>query len=290
METKGNSEDFFDKVAEAVTDSDNFFEDLEKDVNPAIYDDNPPEEQVTPEAKAHPDSVDDRGIDWDSNDNPYKGKLEIAEKRYSDSSREAQSQKARAEENSQYDAIINVMKKDPGLIDTVQNYLESGGKIQQKLPEDFIFDPDEAMSDPNSTSAKVFQNQVERIVAQKVGQSEKQLNDKMAQSENQRQTRADARQWMKNKGMSEEDFANMMAKADEHTISYDDIYTILNQDTIKKNVSKSTKKDVMAQMESVRQAPTTASGTGSADADGISEDDRIFEVIKNASNDNLFDS
>lgn len=283
MAVKGNSEDFFDKVAEAVPDSDNFFEDLEKDVNPAVYDDNPPEEQVTPAAKAQPDSVSDSGIDWDSDDNPFK-------KRYSDSSREAQTQKAKAEENSQYDAIINVMKKDPGLITHVQDYLEGGSKPTNSLPEDFIFDPDEAMTDPNSTSAQVFESAVKRIVDQKVGQSEKQLNEKMTQSENQRQTRAEARKWMIDRGMSEEDFAGMMAKADEHQISYDDIYTILNQDKIKKNVSKSTKKDVMDQMKSVRQAPTTASATGSADTESMTEDDRIFDYIKNVNTDNLFDS
>jgi len=283
MAVKGNSDDFFDQVAESVTDSDNFFEDLEKDVNPAIYEDNPPEEQVTPAAVAQPDSISDSGIDWDNDDNPYK-------KRYSDSSREAQSQKAKAEVNSEYDAIINVMKKDPGLITHVQDYLEGGSKPTSSLPEDFIFDADEAMSDPNSTSAQVFRGEVERIVAQRVGQSEKQLNEKMAVSENQRQTRAEARKWMIGRGMSEEGFADMMAKADEHQISYDDIYTILNQDKIKKNVSKSTKKDVMDQMKSVRQAPTTASATGNADTEGITEDDRIFDYIKNVNTDNLFDS
>ena len=285
-DNKGNSDDFFDQVAEKVSDSGDFFEDLEQQVNPAIYDDKEDnsvtKEQVTPEATAHPDSDDERGIDWDSDDNPYK-------KRYSDSSREAQNWKGQAESNKQYDAIINVMKKDPGLIDTVQNYLENGGQ-KTSLPEDFIFDPDEAMTDPNSTSAKVFRDQVERIVSQRVGQTEKQMNDKMTQAENVRQTKAEARKWMKSKGMSEEEFASMMAKADQHTISYDDIYTILNQDKIKKNVSKSTKKDMMRQMESVRQAPTTASGTGSADAEGITEDDRIFDYIKSVNNDNLFDS
>ena len=112
----------------------------------------------------------------------------------------------------------------------------------------------------------------------------------MTQSENQRQTRTEARKWMVGKGMSEEGFADMMAKADEHQISYDDIYTILNQDKIKKNVSKSTKKDVMDQMKSVRQAPTTASATGNADTESITEDDRIFDYIKSVNTDNLFDS
>jgi len=283
MAVKGNSDDFFDQVAGKVTDSDNFFEDLEKDVNPAIYDDNPPEEQATPAATTQPDSVSDSGIDWEADDNPYK-------KRYSDSSREAQTKKAEAEENSQYNAIINVMKKDPGLITHVQDYLEGGSKPTNNLPDDFIFDPDEAMTDPNSTSARVFRDQVEHIVAQRVGQSEKQLNERMTQNEQQRQTRADARKWMASRGMSEEEFAGMMAKADEHQISYDDIYTILNQDKIKKNVSKSTKKDVMDQMKSVRQAPTTASGAGSADAESITEDERIFDYIKNVNTDNLFDS
>tara|TARA_Y100000310_G_C20633310_1_gene789807 strand:- start:206 stop:1057 length:852 start_codon:yes stop_codon:yes gene_type:complete len=281
-DTKGNSEDFFDKVAEeVVSDSDNFFQDLENDVNPEIYDNNPPKEQATPEAKVHPDSDGESGIDWEDDDNPYK-------KRYSDSSREAQNQKAQAEENKPYNALINVMKKDPALIDTVQEYLENGKK--SSLPEDFIFDADEAMSDRNSDSARVFQNAVENIVNQKIGQSESKMDTRMTREEEQRQTRANARKWMSDKGMTEEEFASMMDKADNHTISYDDIYTILNQDKIKKNVSKDTKKDVMQQMKSVREAPTTASGTGSADTKSITDDDRVFEVIRGADNDNLFDS
>ena len=280
-----NSDDFFDEVVTKVTDSDNFFQDLEKDVNPAIYDDNSEKEQVTPEAEAHPDSnSEESGIDWDNENNPYK-------KRYSDSSREANNWKGKAEENEQYDAIINVMKKDPGLIETVQTYLETGGApAASSLPDDFIFDPDEAMTDPGSTSAKVFESAVERIVSQKVGKSEQQLKNKMDSSENDRLVRAEARKWMNDRGVSEDDFASMMTTAENHTISYDDIYLILNQEKVKKNVSKSTKKDMMKQMKSVRQSPATASGAGSADTAELTDDDRIFETIRNVGSDNLFGS
>ena len=284
MENKGNSDDFFDKVASEVgSDSDNFFQDLEQNVNPEIYDDNPPKEQVTPEAEeAHPDSDKDRGIDWDDEDNPYK-------KRYSDSSREATNWKGQAEENQEYDALINVMKKDPKLVGVVQDYLENGAE-GPKIPDDFIFDPDEAMSTPNSDSARVFQNAVERIVRKEQGQTENKLNNRLDKEQEQRQNRAVARKWMNEREMSEEEFAGMMDKADSHQITYDDIYTILNQDKIKKKVSKHTKKDVMNQMKSIREAPSTASGTGSADTSNITEEDQVFEMIRNVGNDNLFDS
>ena len=313
-ENTGNStqteqkDDFFDEVAGSVMDdSGNFFEDLEKEVNGIAYDGDAVEENsnaneqnmVTPQeqqaidpgAADREDSAVNGGIDWDSESNPYK-------KRYSDSSREAQQLKAKVDDLGQYDAIIDVMKKDPTLVDTVRNHLQSGGKPTSvkeafKLPEDFVFDADEALGNPSSDSAKVFDAYIDRAVKQRVAQTEARVNNTIANENTKRQNAAEAEAWRKRNKMSKQDFAAMMDKAAGHTINYDDINLILNGAQVKKNVEKATKANVSKQMSNARKnAPPTASGVGSMNAgNDITEDDKIFSALKSLDNtDNLFDS
>ena len=265
--------------------SDDYFEQLEKQVNGGIYEDTQKEEQVTPDQPQVEvqDSMEgtDSAADWESDDNPYK-------KRYSDSSRENAKNQKMIEDNSQYNALIDVMKKDPGLLDTVKGYLETGGQVKQNLPEDFIFDPDEAFQDPNSTSAKVFTNAVQGIVNNAVSKSTQAMGNRMEAEKVAEQNNREAEAWMKANNMSKEDFAVMMDKASSHTISYDDINLILNKDTVKKNVARGTKKVVIKQMKNVRKTPNTVSATGSADTTDITEDDQVFNAIKGLDTDDLF--
>ena len=65
---------------------------------------------------------------------------------------------------------------------------------------------------------------------------------------------------------------------------------ILNKDKVKGNIAKNTKKGMAEQMKNVRSVPQTASGTGSADVSDITDEDRIFNTIKDMDKDSLFDS
>jgi len=266
--------------------SDDYFEQLEKQVNGNIYDeDTQKEEQVTPAIaeEAVQDSMDGSRAagDWESEDNPYK-------KRYSDSSKENARNQQAIEENSQYGALIDVMKKDPGLIDTVRGYLEGNNSQGQNLPEDFIFDPDEAFADPKSDSAKVFTNAVQGIVNQAVTASKNDVYNRMEVDKRSADSNAQSEVWMKANNMSRDEFKGMMDKAAEHQISYDDINLILNKDAVKRNVAKGTKKDVIEQMKNVRKTPNTVSATGSADTTDITEEDQVFNAIKSIGQDDLF--
>ena len=68
------------------------------------------------------------------------------EKRYKDSSREAQRLNDELKELEPIKPLVNYMKRDSGLIDTIRNYLQNGGKTpeavqnQLNLSEDFVFD------------------------------------------------------------------------------------------------------------------------------------------------------
>ena len=286
---RSNSASVQDAVMGA--DSDNFFDDLEKQVNKGIYDEAVDEgnttapEQATPPSKVVSKS---NGVDYESDDNPYK-------KRYSDSSREAQKLAAKSRENEPYDAIINVMKKDPQLVDTVKDYLEHGPKERSLkeeigIPDDFVFDPDEAFANPDSSSAKVFDKAVERVVADRLKESEHKVAKTLQARDNKQVVKEEAYAWMKKNNVSEKEFEGMMKQATQHKINYDDIYMILNKDKVKGNIAKNTKKGMAEQMKNVRSVPQTASGTGSADVSDITDEDRIFNTIKDMDKDSLFDS
>ena len=303
MENEGNSENtFFDDVAEGVMSDSDFFEDLEQSANGAIYDDGAIDStedttnKVTPEVQPPPmaeevneDSAISGGIDWDSDSNPYK-------KRYSDSSREAQNLKTKVDDDAQYSAIIDVMKQDPALIDKVRSHIngEQPKNIREALnvPEDFVFDADEAFSDPNSPSAKLFNAAVDSKVQGQIAASEQKVVNSIANEKAEAANKADAERWMNDNKMSSDDFTTMMDKASNHKISYDDINLILNGANVKKNVAKQAKSSVTKQMANARKnAPPTASHTGSVNTGDISEDDRIFDALKNLDEgNNLFDS
>ena len=303
-ENTGNSENtgdqFLDDVANSVMDDSNFFDDLEESVNGVIADpaDSPPVDQVTPDLpttpqetaeEQAPDSAAINKVDWDSEDNPYK-------KRYADSSRENNRNQKIIQENQQYSAIIDVMKKDPGLVDNVRTYLEGGttksAKEEMNLGEDFVFDADEAFGDPGSKSAQVFNRVVDRIVDAKINQSEQKVAGVMQQESKKREQGEAAKKWMKENNMSEKDFSAMMEKANAHTISYDDINLILNKDRFAKNVASEQKKAVERQVENVRKATTpSVSATANADAAAITEEDQIFSSLLSMEKDEgLFDS
>jgi len=300
-ENTGNSQitddALMDEVANSVMDDSNFFDDLEESVNGTIADpgtDAPQrDEQVTRETtpqQVAPDSVETDTVDWDSDANPYK-------KRYADSSRENTKNQEYIQDNQKYNAILDVMKKDPGLVDNVRQYLQNGGKPQSmkdalNLDEDFIFDPDEAFSDPNSKSAAVFSNAVNRMVDAKIKNTENKVANAMQADNTARNQRTAAKKWMKDNNMSEKNFADMMNKANAHTISYDDINLILNKDKFAKNVASNSKKDIQSQVKAARAnaTPNVVAG-GNADTTELTVEDQIFDSLKNLdAGDTLFDS
>ena len=264
--------------------SDSFFDALEEEVNGGVSDQdtsgevqeesiNQQAEQVTQE---NPDPVQAQGndIDW--------------EKRYKDSSREAQRLNAELQEFQPIKPLVDYMKRDSGLVDTIRGYLQNGGQTPQSvqnnlnLPEDFVFDGHEAVTEPNSESAKVLNQMVDGTVQKRVNailSREKEQNAQIAQKN---QQLSEAKDFMKRTGMSEEDFKAMLEKAQGQKFSYDDMYYLLNCDKVAQNVATSTKNEMLGQMNKARQIPTSQGGTNSAGKPVKSADDSIFDVLAGA--------
>tara|TARA_R110002167_G_scaffold180127_2_gene380266 strand:- start:774 stop:1670 length:897 start_codon:yes stop_codon:yes gene_type:complete len=294
--TQGNPEigmqaDSFD-TADALegSGSENFFNDLDSQVNGGIVD-----TEVTPNQQSDPEQVTHVNNDEGSNNVAQSNNSTDWEKRYTDSSREAVKWRDKYQQVEKFVPVLDAMKEDSGLVDHVRNYLVEGGapakSIQQelKLGEDFQFDQQEAMTDPDSDSAKVMNAHVDGLVQQRVGemvQTEQQRAQQIFAAKQAEQKELDFKQ--KN-NMNEEQFATFKDQAKNHIMTLDDINTILNKDTAAKNVASNTKQEMLNQMKNVRSMPTSASGANSQ-GEVVTEDRNVFNsILGNKTNvDNLF--
>tara|TARA_Y100001973_G_C5186082_1_gene327901 strand:+ start:467 stop:1321 length:855 start_codon:yes stop_codon:yes gene_type:complete len=269
--------------------SDDFFERMEQAVNGGVAD-NQPQNEVTPEVNSGPVKAThveqpadtQENVDW--------------EKRYKDSSKEAQKLYGELKELKPFVPVLEAMKEDSGLVDHVRGYFESGGKPvknikeQLNLDENFIYNEQEAMENPDSDSAKVFEAHVNSMVNSKVEGILKDERGKAVQVQKQIKAKQEAEDFKKKHNMSEEQYAELVAQAKQHTLTLDDIFYLLNKDKANTNIANSTKADMLKQMKNARDIPTTASSTNSQGSGSTHQDD-VFDAILGNDNivDNLFD-
>jgi soluble cytochrome b562 len=295
-EQKGNPEigmdaNSFEEAETTSSGSKEFFNDLESQVNGGIIDtEATPNQEVAPKQVTHANNEEgsnnveeqsNRGTDW--------------EKRYTDSSREAVKWRDRYKEVEQFVPVLDAMKKDSGLVDHVRNYLVDGGKpaksIQDnlKLGEDFVFDQQEAMTDPDSDSAKLMNAHVDSLVQTRVGEMVQTEQQRAQQIYVAKQKEQQEVEFKEKHNMNNEEFEAFKADAKQHVMTLDDINVILNQGNVAKNVASSTKKEMMNQMKNVRNMPTSASGANSQ-GETVSEERDVFNSILGNDNsvDNLF--
>ena len=270
-QTKGNSVQ--------ADPSDDFFAALEDKVNGAIQDttetvsDNGPE-QATQKSEANEVSVNE----WESDNNPYK-------KRYSDSSREAKGMNEELTRLKPFVPLLDAMRKDGKLVNHVKDYLINGGppaqSVQDKLnlKEDFTYDPQEAMTDQDSDSAKVLNAHVDQLVQRKVKTIIDGEKAQIVESRKAQKLKSDETAFKEKHNMTDEEFTAMVGKAKEHKLTLEDIYFLMNKDKANANVANNTKQDMMNQMKNMKDMPSTVGATNSAGSADKSEDDQIFDSI-----------
>ena len=278
-ETQGNSS------TSNVNDSKDFFDQLEASVNGVVSEGgenaNNTEFNQSENGSEQVTHNESRGtVDWDSESNPYK-------KRYTDSSREAVKMNDQLKDLKPFVPVLNAMKRDSGLVDHVREYLQNGGKPsknikeQLNLSEDFVYDPSEAIEDPESESARVMQAQIDTVVNRRVNDvlsREKQNAAKMQRAVGLKKQEQD---FMQKHNMSPENFENFKAQAKSRNLTLDDVYYILNKEQANQNVANSTKQDMLNQMKNVRDIPTSV---GSANNAGKVNDinDQAFDALLNS--------
>jgi len=293
---KGNSEQVVEEVMDTMVEDSNadFFDALETQVNGAIQDapaeqaveQEPVSDQVTPEVDSSSREV-PQNPNWEDESNPYKV-------RYSDSTREAQRMKAENDKLKPYESLIGVLEQDAELVDIVRGYLDKGTKPDMKqsldLGDDFVFDMDEAISDPNSKSAQVFNSIVDKRADQKAGDRIAAERQKAQQAAQKRNMQSQTKQFVDANGMNKDEFSELSKWAQTHQLSWDDINFLKNRDKANAKIANNSKQQVLDQMKNVQSMPATASAAGGENPGDRDHNDSIFDLIQKADNnlDNVF--
>jgi hypothetical protein len=282
--TQGNPE----AVDNAVlgSDGEDFFSALEDDVN-SIVQDNEPEVKKNVETPVQQDPTSSQTKAEVS----QNLEVENLKKRYSDSSREAQNLKAQLNQLKPFVPVLDAMKQDSGLVSHVKQYFEKGGAVSQnvkeqlKLDEDFEFDPDEMVSNPNSDSRKVFDNMVNNIVNKKADELINMQQQAHVQETQNQNTKIAAAQFMKKHGMTASEFKAFTQEAQQKMnaqgITFDDMYMLVNQGKVNQNVANATKNDMLNQMKTVRDIPVSASSANNA-GQPVKQNDAVFDALLNS--------
>ena len=213
------------------------------------------------------------------------------EKRYKDSSREATRIAAELKDLKPFVPLLKVMKQDSGLVEHVRGYFDDGGqtptnvKEELKLDEDFEFDPDEMVSNPNSDSRKVFDTMVNKIVQKKANQIVGNMEAQNQQKVQQADTAAKAKEFAERNNLTKEEFQAFVqeaqAKMKNEGMTFDDMWLIVNKDKAAQNVANNTKNDMLNQMKNVRDIPASQGASNNAGKPN-SVNDNVFDALLNS--------
>tara|TARA_R110000744_G_scaffold338027_1_gene443218 strand:- start:1247 stop:2101 length:855 start_codon:yes stop_codon:yes gene_type:complete len=268
--------------------TDDFFERMENDVNGGIQD-HQIQSAATPEVN--------NGANMATHNEQPSDPIESTdwEKRYKDSSKEAQKLYGELKELKPFVPVLEAMKEDSGLVEHVRGYFEKGGKpvgnIKDKLglDDDFMYNEQEAMENPESDSAKVFTAHVDSMVNSRVGNILQGERSKAVEVQKKIKAKQNSELFKEKHKMSDEQYADLVEEAKGHTLTLDDVYYLLNKDKTNTNIANSTKADMVRQMKNARDIPTTASNTNSQGKNHSHQDD-VFDAILGPDNvaDNLF--
>ena len=258
-----------DNVTEEAV-SDDFFADLDRSVNSGIL-----EEADTSVSSASGDNK-PQHVQGEGQTQGQE-QVETLKQRYADSSKEGKRLSGKLNELEPYVPIINAMKDDPNLVTHVRNYFEGGGqapknmKEQLKLDEDFVFDPDEAVSEPDSDSARVLQSTIDGVV-------QKRLSDTLGKQKAENQRLSQESDFRQRYEMNEDEWNDFRSFAKQKTLTLDDIYYLKNRESRETNIAKDASTQVAQQMKNVNVRPQSLATSGSQEVEA-SQDDQLFNSI-----------
>lgn len=262
---------------EAEFDLDQFFGALENQVNGAVFD-NPVEDNT--------DTGTEEGRKISDSEKEVDTELDTLKKRYQDSSREAKKLATKLKDYEQYDNLIpvlRVMREDPNLLKQVRDYLEVGSAPQAvvkqlDLPEDFVFDGDEAMKDPNSDSAKVFNATVDASVTRRMAVREE---EKSRVSQVQSQEDQLIQEFQKEHKVSDDDLEDFLEWAKSEQLTLEHLWYLKNRDKRDQQILKGSFEERQKQLEKMKGTPASLASKNT-DSKGKSEDDIVFDAILKA--------
>jgi hypothetical protein len=254
--------------------SSDFFETLDRQVNGGILDE---PKQSTSVSSGNTQSSPNVDVQAENQQD-----VDVLQKRYSDSSREAKRLNGKLRELEPYMPILDAMREDPNLISHVRNYFEGGGQAPQSmnqqlnLGEDFVFDAEEAFAQPDSDSAKVMGATIDGIVQRRLSnvlKNQQAENAKMA-----RET-----QFKERMNMSDEQWKEFTEFAKSKSLELEDIYYLMNRKNRDAEIADTTRQQIQDKMKAVQGQPSTLATQGSVAVEK-SQDDSIFDTILGSGN------
>ena len=266
-ESKNAHSSATDAVMDGV--GDDFFQALDESVNGGILESDT--SQSTSDQGGNTLSSQSEVTDEVSTD------VEALKKRYSDSSREAKKLNGQLREIEPYMPILDAMRDDPNLISHVRNYFEGGGQTPQNmadklnLPEDFVFDADDAFSTPDSDSAKVLGATIDGIVHRR-------LNTALSGQKVENQRLASENTFRQKFKMNDDQWSTFVNFAKSKSLELDDIYYLMNRENRDEQIADNARQELHQKMREVQQTPGSLATTGGAQVEE-SPDDRVFDAI-----------
>ena len=266
-----NSQANFDEM------SDDFFSALDSSVNGGILDESSP---LTSDISSDNTLASPSEVQPQVSEPTEVVDVETIQKRYSDSSREARRLNSQLQELEPYMPILDAMRDDPNLITHVRNYFEGGGQTPQNmaeklnLPEDFVFDADDAFATPQSDSAKVLGATIDGIVERRLGKAlkgQKTENHRLAKEATFRQKHE----------MNDDTWSTFVDFAKSKSLELDDIYYLMNRKGRDGKIADMTRREMQDKMREVQQQPGSLATAGGAQVEQ-SPDDRVFEALLGA--------
>ena len=257
--------------------SDDFFSALDSSVNGGILDESSP---LTSDISSDNTLTSPSEVQPQVSEPTQVVDVETIQKRYSDSSREARRLNNQLQELEPYMPILDAMRDDPNLITHVRNYFEGGGQTPQNmadklnLPEDFVFDADDAFATPKSDSAKVMGATIDGIVERRLGKAlkgQKTENHRLAKEATFRQKHE----------MNDDTWSTFVDFAKSKSLELDDIYYLMNRKGRDGNIADMTRREMQDKMREVQQQPGSLATAGGAQVEK-SPDDRVFEALLGA--------
>lgn len=180
-------------------------------------------------------------------------KLEETEKAYGESSKDGLKMATERNRYAPFIPLLEKMRQDPNLVAYVDDYLKTGGapkSVVEKLglPEDFVYDGDEMIKDPNSDSAKALKEVIDTAIGSRFDtfKQEQKINLKRATEEQQfrNEMKFDDKQWK-----SFSTYANDKIK----NFTYEDMHYLFNREEREKNIANTASKETLAQLDRAKQ-------------------------------------
>ena len=250
--------------------ADNFFGALDQEVNGAIIDGDMNETSQTQAPSVNTQQAED-GIEAQKED------VETLKKRYSDSSKEGKRLNTRLKELEPYMPILDEMRKDPNLVTHVRGYFEGGGQTPEsmvdklELGEDFIFDPDDAVGNPKSDSARVLNATIDGVV-------QRRLSNELTKQKDEFRLEKRVSDFRQKHDMSEPEWNEFKQFAESQSLSLDDIYYLKNRGVRDDKIARTAGDKAVGQIQKTQQRPKSLATTGSSKVD-TSEETQIFDTI-----------